>query len=439
MSGPRIPSEAGLVKARTRRVAEQAPMPRPAASRDVLASGEEQRSSLALEVLKNVVSISISTTETTVGAANILAAITDAKVAGAAMTEAVDEFTASLQLIEFSAQESAATAAKVKAITESGRQAVESLKSKVVTTEDAFSSLEGRTRNLESRVSALTSVVEVISKIAEQTNLLALNATIEAARAGEAGKGFGVVASEVKSLSRQTRGATDTIRDQIDELKASFAEMYERMARSRAEVHSVLGGVAQIDRGYDETAEGASTIAGQVTALVAVLAEQRGALASLGKNMSRTMANNDLTLDVARTLDRQGRESFTVMERWREEQASVEVPHRDVYLAKADHVSWKKAVIDFALGVTSDLSQLKDETSCRLAQWLARPENRRWRARIAEAHQQVHQHGRTAAELFLRKETAAGFEHYRKLEAASAEVVRQLDELLDEMATRGGD
>ena len=58
-------------------------------------------------------------------------------------------------------------------------------------------------------------VLKTITSIAEQTNLLALNATIEASRAGEVGKGFGVVANEVKELSRETAAAADEIREKI--------------------------------------------------------------------------------------------------------------------------------------------------------------------------------------------------------------------------------
>ena len=61
--------------------------------------------------------------------------------------------------------------------------------------------------------------MDVIRGIAEQTNLLALNATIEAASAGEAGKGFAVVASEVKDLARQSADATDSIANQIREIR----------------------------------------------------------------------------------------------------------------------------------------------------------------------------------------------------------------------------
>ncbi len=66
---------------------------------------------------------------------------------------------------------------------------------------------------------AVCKVVEVIDDIADRTNILALNATIEAASAGEAGKGFGVVASEVKELSRQTAKATGEVMRQIDEME----------------------------------------------------------------------------------------------------------------------------------------------------------------------------------------------------------------------------
>jgi len=59
-------------------------------------------------------------------------------------------------------------------------------------------------------------VVDMIKGIAAQTNLLALNATIEAASAGEAGKGFAVVANEVKELAKQTAGATEEIRAQVE-------------------------------------------------------------------------------------------------------------------------------------------------------------------------------------------------------------------------------
>jgi len=54
-------------------------------------------------------------------------------------------------------------------------------------------------------------LIEQVDAIAEDTNILAINAALEAVRAGEKGKGFGVVASEVRTLSRKTKSLNDSI------------------------------------------------------------------------------------------------------------------------------------------------------------------------------------------------------------------------------------
>jgi len=99
------------------------------------------------------------------------------------------------------------------AVTTQNMQSTELLEQKMV-------QASGIIRTLQQDSTKIAGVLEVIGKISEQTNLLALNAAIEAARAGEAGRGFSVVADEVRTLSGNTKAATESIRQMINTLQA---------------------------------------------------------------------------------------------------------------------------------------------------------------------------------------------------------------------------
>jgi methyl-accepting chemotaxis protein len=122
-------------------------------------------------------------------------------------------------------------------------------------------------------------VVKLISEIAKQTNLLALNATIEAARVGEAGKGFAVVAGEVKSLARQTSGATDNIAAMVGAIQSAAREGVEAIARIDKTIH-----------GYDEV----------MTAIHASVGEQRAANEEISRNVQQAALGSQ---DVSRNID----------------------------------------------------------------------------------------------------------------------------------------
>lgn len=87
-------------------------------------------------------------------------------------------------------------------------------------------------------------VAGTINMISEQTNLLGLNAAIEAARVGQEGAGFGVVANEIRKLSKSSKEATKSIEQTLKNISHSLQSMqesYEGIANSTQEETKLIG------------------------------------------------------------------------------------------------------------------------------------------------------------------------------------------------------
>ena len=149
-------------------------------------------------------------------------------------------------LVATEAQESSANAQALSAAAEEMVASIREISRQVAKSSEVTRQAVEVSKESERDVRALQQisleigqVVEMITGIAQQTNMLALNATIEAARAGESGKGFAVVAGEVKTLAKQTAGATDEISGKIKSIQAASIKSAESIANIGTIISSI--------------------------------------------------------------------------------------------------------------------------------------------------------------------------------------------------------
>lgn len=390
----------------------------------------------AVDVLKNVVAMSMSSVEVSVSTAHIFSGTGEVQRAATSMASAVEELAASIGEIESSATRSSSAARESATLTQKGKAEMEELKLKIAETGTVFETISTKTQDLQTAVTNLSKVVELISKIAGQTNLLALNATIEAARAGEHGKGFSVVASEVKSLSRQTSEATDTIKTQITLLNNSFADVLGTVETAKSTVNHVVGKTEAVAQEFLEINDHASDINHQVGELSNIISEQKKAVQLLAENMHVVKNKGDSNMEAVSTLANQTDKSVQMIEAWRTTLANEDIDNKVIYLAQADHLLWKKRLLDMAIGRSNLKStELTDHTLCRLGKWYYAQSGSAIAAMpdfvsIELPHKNVHHHGIEAAKCFETNQLQKGLEHYALLEKASEQVIAGLQKLV---------
>jgi len=381
------------------------------------------------------VHLAIDMNEAAIAAARILSSARDIDGRAQSIAAATEELVASVAQISETSDAAAAGAEEMRSTVQHSvgavRNAVETMGKIARTVEAATAKVDA----LNAASEEIGGIVQSIDAIAKQTNLLALNATIEAARAGEAGKGFAVVAGEVKALSQQTAEATNVIRQRIAALRgeiagivASMAEGGEAVTTGRSVMDELDADMAQVGGGIDSVAQHMGEIAG-------ILSDQRAATGEVSEGISGIAG---LTADNVHQVDRLA-DVMAVSQKGIGQQlgglAKQAFPDKVVRLAKADHVIWKKRLVDMAVGREQlRAEELSDHHSCRLGKWYYGDASTPVRGRpsfraLEEPHRLVHEHGKRAAALFHDGKLDEALAAIELVETASADVVRLLDDL----------
>ena len=185
-------------------------------------------------------------------AAEILAATTQ-QAAGASQqssavaetTTTVDEVKAIAEQVSQRAAETTEVAQRTVDISRAGQSSVQQSIGSMRLIQERVVNIAENIMALSERTQKIGDIIMTVSDIASQSNMLALNASIESARAGEHGKGFAVVAREVRSLSEQSKQATEQIK----------AILLEIQKATNTAVMATEEGIKGVDKGVRLAAE----------------------------------------------------------------------------------------------------------------------------------------------------------------------------------------
>lgn len=210
-------------------------------------------------------------------AAEELHATTNSQASGAQeQSAAVAETTATVEEV---VQTSAQAAERAQQVSDLARDAAEvgltgqEALSKATATMDLARDQANRVAttilSLAEQAQSIADIITSVDDIAEQSNLLALNAALEAAHAGEHGRGFVIVATEMKSLAEQSKGATVQVRRMLGAIQKQSNDavlMTESSTRSLGEASAAANDVGSALRTLAEAVTSASQSIAQIAA-----------------------------------------------------------------------------------------------------------------------------------------------------------------------------
>ncbi|MEA3639768.1 MAG: methyl-accepting chemotaxis protein [Lamprobacter sp.] len=158
------------------------------------------------------------------------------------------------------------TASQIAALTASVRQHAEHARQARHVTESAARTASTSSETVGELVSIMNEVsqgvqrmreaVKLIDTIAAQANRVALLASVEAAQAGDGGHGFGVIAGEVRGLSKRSADTAQAIRSLIEASTTGVNAGLEQAGRAGRSIDETVCAVQQVNSLMDGITSG---------------------------------------------------------------------------------------------------------------------------------------------------------------------------------------
>ncbi|KAB1070054.1 methyl-accepting chemotaxis protein [Methylobacterium planeticum] len=150
---------------------------------------------------------------------------------------------------------------------------------------------------LSEKTQIIGEIITTVNDISERTHLLALNAAIEAAAAGEGGRSFAVVASEMKLLADQAKGATAQVRTILGEIQRGInssvmltEEAVKRAATGKTRTDATVRTIEEMASRVEESAQTFQQVVASTNQQQLGIEQVTGALQNIRQASQQTAA-----------------------------------------------------------------------------------------------------------------------------------------------------
>lgn len=385
--------------------------------------------------LDRVVELSICSNETNIASARLLYALQNVDAQAQSIAAAAEELEASVNRIKDNStnisRENQSSIASMIEVTRSLKDSVSSfeiIRSTVLKNADQISEMSSFAKQVRD-------IADSIKGIAFQTNLLALNASVEAARAGEAGAGFGVVAQEMRALSRTSENATKQIATLVDQFETKMIEVTSGMEMSVQNVDKGKVAIEHVDEKMIEMKASIDSTSQNISSIVDAMEEQYQAteavssgITSIAEKTSESVHGTDQIVDLMDKL--QGFVNDQIMAL-----SVLNLEKKVIKLAQSDHVIWKKRLVSMICGKEGlRETELADHHGCRLGKWYDQVRDPALKSnpnfsQLLSPHERVHRHGKQAVAYYNRGDIQAALNEIEHVEAYSEDVLYLLKQL----------
>jgi methyl-accepting chemotaxis protein len=252
-------------------------------------------------------------TEIVASTAQLASGASESAAAVSQTTTTVEEVRQTAQLTSQKVKAVADSAQKAAQISHTGRKSTEEVVTGMERIRAQMESIAESMMRLSEQSQTIGQIIATVEDLSAQSNLLAVNAAIEAAKAGEHGKGFGVVAQEVKSLSEQSRQATDRVRTILGDIqKATTAavmatEQGGKAVEAGARQTELAGeSIGTLAGSVAEAAQAATQIAASSQQQLVGMEQVAGAMENIRQASSQNVASARQLEASARNLNELG-------------------------------------------------------------------------------------------------------------------------------------